>query len=72
MKETLRKFFNEPGLCSLEELEETQKFILDLKDKLDLYASELGYVPQGATLDVHIDKVRWYIDRDKQLHNAEY
>jgi len=72
MKELLQKLFNTPGLCSIEELEICNDFLSELKERLDTYVDAVGYEPLGKTLEVNLAKVQWYVDRDKQLKNAEY
>jgi len=63
MKDTLIKFLTRPGLCTIKELVDVKHFMVDLQEKLGVYVSASGYVPEGDTLDVHIKSVEWYINR---------
>ena len=71
MKETLRMVFSKPGICTTKELVDAKHFILDLKDKLDLYVSVAGCVPEGYTLQMKLENISFYIDRINNMTDAE-
>jgi len=63
MKEILEKVMNRPGFCSQKELVTAKKFVIDLKEKLELYISVTNYDPQGEQLHHLLDKIEWYLRR---------
>ena len=67
-KEILEKFFDRPGLCSLNELEEVRVFLERFKLYRDRYIDAVGYLPQGLTLEGNLDQVNWYIDFQKNTN----
>lgn len=59
----LTKVFNTPGICTIEELEDSKLFLEDLKEKLGIYLKANLTHPLGETLSVNIETVKWYIHR---------
>lgn len=62
MKTILKKFFNTPGLMSLEELDKAKEFLLKYQEIRDIYLSASGSDPIGLTIESHLEKIDWYIN----------
>ncbi len=57
----LTKFFNTPGICSEQELNEVKLFLENFNDTLKMYRTASGHEPAGFTIDSELDKVKWYL-----------
>ena len=60
-KEQLFRATTEPGLMSLEELQEVKIFLINLNDMLNLYKSAIGE-PQGQSVDSKLDQLNTMIN----------
>lgn len=55
----LRKVAREPGLCSLEEIQEVKKWIEEFNENLNIYSSVYGE-PHGHSVEMNIVGLSWY------------
>lgn len=68
--EAIKKFFRTPGKCSLEEVEQTEEFILNYKKYRNTYRQCVGSTPHGLTLESLLDSINWYKNyiKDKEAN----
>lgn len=62
-KETLIKFLSSPGLCSIIEVKECQKYFEDIVIKTyDTLLESFGYIPHKNEILSQIRKSEWYLN----------
>ena len=61
----LLKFAATPGLCSNEELENIKQFLEEYLVYRNMYRDGFDIDPKGQTIEVHLDRVTWYMKREK-------
>jgi len=62
--ELLIKVQREPGLCSKDEINNAYWWLLDFRNKLELYKSACGE-PAGLSVHSLMDKLEFYRNREK-------
>jgi hypothetical protein len=58
---TLIKFSQEPGLMTLEKIQEVKLWLEQFQSMLDIYRPALGD-PRGLSVVAYMDKADWYIN----------
>lgn len=61
--ESLNKFANGPGLCSLKEVKDVAGFLKKYVKIRDTYKKSFGVDPLGLTLESQLAQTDWYLDR---------